>query len=94
MARFILLRPIVGAPPGGQYRKWATGQTIADTAGNALAGDVVWPSVCASAGGPNSGSALAPLDAAAAAQTGLPITTLSAIAARGTAGGAGLDAGN
>ncbi len=97
MARFIMITPIVGAPPNGQYRKFARGQTVADTAGNALAGDVVWPALTNSA---TSGSTnLAPLDAAASAQMGgAPITTLAQIAAGyatvGNIGAPGLDAGD
>jgi hypothetical protein len=44
------------------HRKYPAGQIYADTTGNALAGDVVWPSVGTSAG---MSPALVPLDAAA-----------------------------
>jgi hypothetical protein len=83
MSRFILLTAVAGSPPGGQYGKYPRGTTIADSAAHAVAGDIVWPSLCNGAGGFGSGSLLAPLDAAASAQTGLPITTLAAIAALG-----------
>jgi hypothetical protein len=103
MARFILISPIVGAPPGGPYKKWGTGTTLADTAGNAIGNDIVWPSVCASAGqgflpGPAPATALAPLDAAAQAlMPGSTIVTIAQMAAGTTvrnAWGVGLDAGD
>jgi hypothetical protein len=92
MARFIMITPIVGAPPGNQYRKWPRGQTIADSAGNALAGDIVWPALTAAPSALN----LAPLDASALAlMPGSAITTLAALAAGATlVGGATLDAGD
>ena len=47
MARFILIAAVVGQPTNGTYTKYPRGQTIADTAGNAIAGDWIWPSLCA-----------------------------------------------
>ena len=41
MARYILIATVVGQPPGWTYTKWGRGRTIADTAGNALPGDVL-----------------------------------------------------
>ena len=93
MARFILITPIVGAPPSNQYRKWPRGTAIADSAGNALAGDIVWPALTSAPSAVN----LAPLDAGGLAlMPGSAITTLAAIAAGyatvGNIGTPGLDA--
>jgi hypothetical protein len=41
MARYITIVTMVGQPTNGTYGKYKTGSTIADTAGNALAGDWV-----------------------------------------------------
>lgn len=94
MARFILLTPIVGAPPSHAYVKWPRGTTIADSAANAIAGDVVWPAICVAPQAVN----MAPLDAAGQAlMPGSRITTLAQIAAGyatvGNGYGVGLDAG-
>jgi hypothetical protein len=69
MARFALITPIAGVPPDGVYRKLPTGTTIADTVGNSHPGDIVWPSVTATASPLN----MVPLDAAASAQMGVPV---------------------
>jgi hypothetical protein len=61
MARYVLVSAVAGAPPNGQYTRYSIGTTIADSA-SALPGDIVWPALASS---PN--SAMAPLDAAAAA---------------------------
>jgi hypothetical protein len=92
LARYILTSPIYGCPPSSPSgRKFGTGTTIADTIGNAIAGDVVWSAICQSPS-PNS---MRPLDAAAAAVMNLPITTLQQIVTNNpSSGGAGLDAGN
>jgi hypothetical protein len=91
MARYILTTTVVGQPPSGTYTKWRTGTTIADTAGNAIAGDVVWPQLTNAPSPVN----MRPLDAAAAAIMGLPITTAAALAALGgIGGGVGTDAGD
>jgi hypothetical protein len=88
VARYILIATVVGQPPGWTYTKWGRGRTIADTAGNALPGDVVWPALCDAANPVN----MAPLDAAASAVMGLPITTLAALSS-GNTGVAGADVG-
>jgi hypothetical protein len=90
MSRFILISAVAGAPPNGQYRKWPRGTTIADSAGNAVAGDVVWPSLCAAPSRVN----MAPLDSAGAALLpGVAITTLAAVASSSGGGAAGENAG-
>jgi hypothetical protein len=73
MARFILIASVAGAAPGDQYRVYPRGTTIADTAGHALPGDVVYPALTNAPDATN----VRPLDAAAAAQMGLPIITLA-----------------
>jgi hypothetical protein len=84
MARYILVAAVVGSPPGFQYQVFHRGTAIADTIGNVIAGDIVWSALT------NAPSvAMLPLDAAASAIMGLPITTLAAIAANGSIGGAG-----
>jgi hypothetical protein len=90
MARYILLTPVFGCPPSiPSGKKFGTGTAIADSTGNAIAGDIVWPAFIP---GPTT---CRPLDAAAAAIQNLPITTLQAIATNNPApGGIGLDAGN
>jgi hypothetical protein len=86
MSRFILTAAVVGAPPRGAHAKFPRGTTIADSAANAQAGDVVWPALCASPSRAN----MAPLDTAAAAlMPGVPITTLTALASGNT--GAAID---
>jgi hypothetical protein len=89
MARFIAVSPGAGAPPNGQYQKFRKGQTFADTSGNALAGDIVFPTLCATPP-----PWLAPLDSAAQAlQANSTITTLSQIASGTTyANGYGVSA--
>ena len=62
---YVLLGAHAGSPPGMQYQKFRAGTTVADSTGNAVAGDVVWPALCAA---PN--NRMAPLDAAAAAVLG------------------------
>jgi hypothetical protein len=86
MARFILVSPVYGSPPNMPPQRFGRGRTIADSAGNAIGNDVVWPWLCTEAG---PGTALSPLDAAASAQTGQSISTGPTV----TVGGAGLDAG-
>ena len=90
MARFILLAAVVGAPPSGAYSKFPRGTAIADSAANALPGDVVWPSLCIA---PNSTN-MAPLDdVASAAMQGAPIVTLAQLAISSAGGAAGEDTG-
>lgn len=89
MARYILIAAVAGAPPNGQYTKWPRGTTIADTAGNAVAGDVVWPALCAAPSPVN----LAPMDAAASTLMGLPVTTREAVANSSAGGACGENAG-
>ena len=62
MSRYQLIAAIVGSPPGYPYQKFCAGRTIADSAANAVAGDVIWPALAAT---PFTG--MVPLDAAAAA---------------------------
>jgi hypothetical protein len=57
------MTPIAGAPPGYPYQRFKTGTTIADSTGNAQAGDVVWSSLCAAP----TQFAMVPLDSAAQA---------------------------
>jgi hypothetical protein len=96
MARFIMLTPIAGVPPNRPFQKFGTGTSVADSVGNALVGDVVWPSLVATP----QASQLAPLDAAAQAlMPGSVITTLAQIASGKYAAippgaGAGADAGD
>jgi hypothetical protein len=93
MARFILLSPVYGSFPNcPSGRKLGTGTTIADSVGNALAGDVVWPALCASPSKLN----MAPLDSAAQALIpGSVIVTLAQLVTGNlTVGGTTLDAGN
>jgi hypothetical protein len=82
VARFRLLSPVFGAPPGWPAQKFKTNTTIADGVGNAQPGDVVWPSL---AGCPTSG-AMYPLDASATALMPAGWSPVSTF-------GAGLDAG-
>lgn len=90
MARYILTQTIAGQPLNGTYTKYGRGRTIADTAENAIGADLVWPALCTAPSPIN----MAPLDAAASAAMGLPITTAEALAAWGGVGGAGTDAGD
>jgi len=90
MARFVLIAACAGAPPGGAYCKFVRGQTIADSAGNAQPGDVVWPALCAKP----SPASMAPLDAAAQAlMPGSTITTLAQLAISSGGGAPGESAG-
>jgi hypothetical protein len=61
VARYFLMRAIVGAPPNLPYQKFGAGTCIADSIANAQPNDVVWPNIalrpCA---------AMAPLDGPAA----------------------------
>ncbi len=78
MARFILTAPVAGAPPSNVYTAWPRGTAIADTAENAIPGDVVWPALCAAPSAKN----IAPLDAAAQAlMPGSVIVTLADLGA-------------
>jgi hypothetical protein len=83
LARYIAISPI--GLPGGT--KCKTGQTIADSSGAAIAGDIVWPGASTNP----SPAALRPLDASASTLMGLPIWTGGNLIAIGL--GAGLDAG-
>ncbi len=78
MARFILIAPVAGAPPSNVYTSWPRGTSIADTAENAIPGDVVWPALCAAPSATN----IAPLDPAAQAlMPGSVIVTLADLGA-------------
>jgi hypothetical protein len=90
MARFRLMTPIAGGPPGWPYQRFKTGTTVADSTGNAQAGDVVWAALCAV---PTPG-AMVPLDAAAQAllPAGTPIYPGGVYSSN--AFGSGLDAGS
>lgn len=78
MPRYILIQSAVGAPPRESYRVWARGTSVADSAENALPGDVVWPALCAAPSPVN----MAPMDAAALAlMPGSKITTLADLGA-------------
>ena len=78
MARYILTSSVVGQPARGAYARYARGTPIADTAENALAGDIVWPALC---NAPSSAN-MAPLDSAAQALLpGSQIITLAELAA-------------
>jgi hypothetical protein len=86
MARFILVAAVVGAPPRYAYAKFPRGTTVADSAGNALAGDVVWPALCTAP----SAASMAPLDAAGQAlMPGSTITTLAGVATSSAGGAVG-----
>lgn len=89
MARYFLTAAVAGQADRDQYRKYPAGTAIADTVGNAIAGDVVWAALCAA---PNRAN-MAPLDAAASAVMGLPVTTLAAFASGSGDGGVGQNAG-
>jgi hypothetical protein len=90
MARFRLMSPIAGNPPGFPYQKFKTGTVVVDTVGNAQLGDVVWPLLCSSP----TLFAMAPLDAAAQALLpGNPPLYSQGIGYGSTVFGAGLDAG-
>jgi hypothetical protein len=62
VSRFTLLRPMYAIPTNGQPQRLSPGTNIADSSGNALAGDVVCPSL---ANSPNTN--MSPLDAAGVA---------------------------
>jgi hypothetical protein len=65
MARYRLILPVAGQPPGMQYGQLNVGTVLVDSAANALAAsDVVWPALALR---PN--PAMQPLDAAALALT-------------------------
>lgn len=66
MARYKLAVSMAGTPDRGAHAKYPVGTTIADTAGNAVAGDVVW-SALTSVPNPNQ---LIPLDSLAATAIG------------------------
>ena len=93
MSRFILTAGVHGQPPGGALQVYHRGTAIADSAPNAIAGDIVWPQLASSPGAAN----MLPLDAAGLAlmialgqlPAGSTITTLAALAANGAIGGAG-----
>jgi len=90
MARFILIAAVVGAAQNGPYTKHPRGTAIADSAGNALPGDVVWPQLCTAPNPIN----MAPLDAAAQALMGTAITTLAELATSSAGGAVGENAGS
>ena len=77
MSRFILISNIVGKPDNGCYTSYPRGSAIASDGASALPGDWVWPAICTAPSSVN----LRPLDAAASAVMGLPITTLAGIVA-------------
>ena len=80
MARYVLLKPVVGAPPGQGYQVYPRGTTIADSQANAQANDVLWPALTNSPSPVN----MAPLDGlGAAAMPGSSITTVATLAAWG-----------
>jgi hypothetical protein len=85
MARFILIAAVVGTPPRSTHVKLPRGSTVASDAGSALANDVVWPALCSNPSPIN----MLPLDAAASAIMGLPITTLAAVATSSAGGACG-----
>lgn len=60
MARYVLRGSVAGAVPNGQYTTYGTGTKIADSIGNAQAGDLVWPALALSPC-----PVMAPLDQAA-----------------------------
>jgi hypothetical protein len=107
MSRAIALTPIFGCPPAiPSGKKFGTGTTFADTAGNAVAGDVVWAALFTSA---PSRLNLAPLDSACQALIGGSVivtaaqvagglgmlnTSAATFSGGGASGGACLDAGN
>ena len=63
VARYRLILPVAGAPPGGQYGQYNVGTVIVDSAANALSPiDVVWPAIAL-----NPNPAMQPLDAEALA---------------------------
>jgi hypothetical protein len=92
MARYILITSVWATPPScPSGHKYGTGQTLADTIGNALPGDVVLSQFTTV---PNPAN-VRPIDAAASAIMGLPITTLQALVISNPGGtGAGADVGN
>lgn len=53
MARFVLIKAVTGTPNGCGTAKYLPGRTFADTSGNALAGDLVWPALAGVSGPPN-----------------------------------------
>ncbi len=89
MARYILISAVVGQPANGTYTKWPRGSTIADTAGNALPGDLIWPALCNAPSPVN----MRPLDSAGAAQMGMPIMTKAELAVSSIGGACGENAG-
>jgi hypothetical protein len=62
MSRFVLIHAVAGGPPNTPYQKFRPGTTIADSSGNAVAGDIVWAALAAAPC-----NAMAPLDASGAA---------------------------
>jgi hypothetical protein len=88
MARFRLLSPVAGAPPRGTYMKFPSGTTIADSVGNALPGDIVWPAVALNP----TPLVMAPLDAAGQSLLPGPLWPNPAYATAPY--GCGLDAGS
>ncbi len=89
MSRFIMIAATFGVPPSGPAARYGRGTTIADSAANAVGGDIVWPSLCTS---PPPTLAL-PLDAAGStAMGGVTIVTLAQLATypSGVGGGAGM----
>jgi hypothetical protein len=87
MPRFVTITAIYGtAPTFPSGHLLPAGSTLADTAGNALAGDFVFPSFTAAPSKLN----VAPLDASAsAAMGGAPIVTLAQLVTQNLCGGAG-----
>jgi hypothetical protein len=70
MARYQLTRSVSGNDADGIHRHLAAGTTIADTVGNAQAGDVVFPSVLVA---PLDKTKFIPLDLAASTALGVPV---------------------
>lgn len=89
MARYILISAVVGQPTNGTYTKYPRGAAIADSAGNALPGDLIWPALCQAPSPVN----MRPLDSAGAAQMGLPVTTKAELAVSSMGGACGENAG-
>lgn len=86
MARFILIAAVIGQPEGWSYNKFGRGTCIADSAANAQAGDLVWPSLCSAPSPTN----MRPLDAAAASlMPGYSIVTKAEVATASYGGSAG-----
>jgi hypothetical protein len=80
MARFILIATVVGSPQGGQCITLGRGTIVADSAENALPGDVIYPEICRAANPTNMRPADEAASAAPGALHGFPIMTLAELA--------------